>query len=200
MSSATLRSRRGGSVVSRTDATETRGVTTRLPRRDDESAAAFCCASSERLVYAKSLRSAASRITASGSVPDAPEPDPLAEGAVSEAVSEAVSASEAEETPRSDRRRARPPSSPSASLALAESWPTMICASDRPESTDAARANGERGRLGDRADDPSEPRERSVAEAPGKGAAPEDAETFPDDPDADGTCGEGGLTCPRDAW
>jgi hypothetical protein len=45
-------------------------------RIDDESAAAFSRASSERFVYAKSVRSAASFLTASGSAED-PEPEPL---------------------------------------------------------------------------------------------------------------------------
>ena len=56
----------------------------------------------------------------------------------------------------------------------------MVCASEpAPESTDPAPPNGEGDRFGDRRGD--------------------DPETFPEDPNTDGTCSNEGRTCPRDA-
>lgn len=140
-------------------------------RIDDESAAAFSRASSERFVYAKSVRSAASFLTASGSAED-PEPEPLVD-----AVSAFSSSSESLSLtfPRSTERA-------SLSLSLAESWPTMMSASDRPESTEPVPPKGEGDRFGDRrSGDPGvgevDRANESVCESD-----TDEEETFPEDP------------------
>ena len=126
------------------------------------SAFAFSRASSDRLTYAKSFRSAASRVTASESAAEDPDPEPLVEAEASEArFSEETSESEESFAPRASSR--------SVSLSLAESWPVMMSASDRPEL--AVPSNGEGDRFGDRTGgDPSETcalGEATAAECPG---------------------------------
>ena len=103
------------------------------------SAFAFSRASSDRLTYAKSFRSAASRVTASESAAEDPDPEPLVEAEASEARFP-------EETSESEESFALRASSRSVSLSLAESWPVMMSASDRPEL--AVPSNGEGDRLG----------------------------------------------------
>ena len=128
------------------------------------SAFAFSRASSDRLTYAKSFRSAASRVTASASAAEDPVLEPLVESEAETSeprVSEETSESEESFAPRASPR--------SVSLSLAESWPTMMSASDRPEL--AEPSNGEGDRFGDRTGgDPSETRalgEAAAAECPG---------------------------------
>ena len=138
------------------------------------SAFAFSRASSDRLTYAKSFRSAASRVTASESAAEDPDPEPLVEAEASEARF-------SEETSESEESFALRASSRSVSLSLAESWPVMMSASDRPEL--AVPSNGEGDRFGDRTGgDPSETcalGEATAAECPG--------------------CRDEGLTRPGDA-
>ena len=141
-------------------------------RIEDESAAAFSRASSERFVYAKSVRSAASFLTASGSAAEEPEPEPLVD-----AVSAFLSSSESLSLtfPRSTERA-------SLSLSLAESWPTMMSASDRPESTEPVPPKGEGDRFGDRRS--GDPGVGEVDRANGSvcESDTDEAETFPEDP------------------
>ena len=141
-------------------------------RIEDESAAAFSRASSERFVYAKSVRSAASFLTASGSAAEEPEPEPLVD-----AVSAFLSSSESLSLtfPRSTERA-------SLSLSLAESWPTMMSASDRPESTEPVPPKGEGDRFRDRRS--GDPGVGEVDRANGSvcESDTDEAETFPEDP------------------
>jgi hypothetical protein len=129
------------------------------------------------LTYAKSFRSAASRVTASASAAEDPVPEPLVESEAETSeprVSEETSESEESFAPRASPR--------SVSLSLAESWPTMMSASDRPESTEPVPPKGEGDRFGDRrSGDPGvgevDRANESVCESD-----TDEEETFPEDP------------------